>query len=950
LTDESFDIKNISKCQLFQIFLKTEHRRILLSIISGTIIFLILTGLVMIVYTYRFQAFLTYQEDKGDWYNNGQLSVSTNYRQTFRFTIEDGYFENITQEFLNLVSDIVPNIKVTSYTTAFSAEVYSFNSTIPRSPWLLQEIMTLDNRAYSVLADCLIDGRLPENKNELLWQKNSETDLALYDSVKIYGVPQLNSHPKIYTIVGIVDNVQNTFRQAELSTDVFNWHFESIGYSNYEGNNRYFTSLTLYQELFNDFSSYLGVLTYLLDAQYDLSELKLNSLTKYIKLFPTENNPAKSKCLGIKIWLCQDLKIFIAEFGTYWVLAVSKILLFNEPLFFIIGLISVVILNIGIKKMGTSFRIMKLYGLNYRIIRKMILLKNCICMIVSFVGGLAMGFTLCYLSTMNLDNRPSNYYLNFLTEPLLLIVIFTFILGFFGLSFITQNSIAKKTTINTSEEYTKKRKPILTLFSTNEFRLLVLTLIFAIFSVGLFLLYHFSSNTRNLATGITYLTFFYFMITCSISLIMTFIFLFIAKLTIQFWSFIGIHRWKKHLNIHTLSIKHISASKNSYKQVIFGSLIFGLVILPGFIMPSSIRENIKNEALIAIGASSLAILQWEDPDNERDGIFTNISEISYFTEVTVYEITEKNLEFDYPKAFNATVLALESPKNLTLVADRESLNQISSIEDILALEEDNSLLINKKYARKNHLKPGELFNTQNIARFPTDFTFINSYENFPLLPLPTKPLFTFQMDAFSIVGNSYTINQFLHNLDYSTIKKSYNVKIIKPMSESDIPIIKKKLQKQDIYAKTYDEIYHQMMLKIDVFSQSTLLIFAVLTFLVLIFTGYFTGLRIFEERGKIIEALYRVGAVRGQILKSFTFEFILINLLPMVLMILLSLPMIKFFAKYFLEYNNYYSQYRANVPGWIILIVIIGGLLITTIGWLFALMPAIYKFKPVKLE
>ncbi|MBN1329038.1 MAG: hypothetical protein JXA54_06150 [Candidatus Heimdallarchaeota archaeon] len=948
MTEESSEVRNISKSQLFKIFLKTGQRRVLLSIISGTIIFLILTGLVMIVYTHRFQSFQSYQEDRINWYDDGYLSVSSLYDRSSIMSIDSNYFNNIKQDFVNLASNLIPNVDVKNYTVTFSTQFYTFEPGIPES--LSQEIMVFEDNVYEVITNCLIEGRLPIDKYEILWSRNNQTNLAINDTLSLHGNNQRNSPYNNYTIVGIVDNIKPAFIQANVSTDILDW-CEILEFLNYIGNNRFFTNLSLYIELFNELTSYNGILAYILDVQYDLSELKLNDLSNYLHAFPTENNPAIYDSLNTVVVICPDLKSFIIDFSSYWISATTKILSINAPLFFLIGLASVVTLNIGSKELGSSFRRMKIYGLSYKSIRSMVLLENFIFTIVSFIGGALIGFTLSYFFTINLEDRPTNFYVNFLTEPLLLIVIFSFILGFFGLSYFIQNSIAKKTAKSTTEEYAQKRKPILTLFSTNEFRFLVLTLIFIIVSVGLYLIHYFSRSTINIATGISYLTFFYFMLACSAALIMTFIFLTIAKLTTLFWSFVSNRTWTKRLNLYTLSIRHLSVSKNSYQVAILGVIIFGLVILPGLAMSISIKENTSNEAFMAIGASDLIVMRWVDPQNKRDGIFSNISEIAYFTEVTLYQISDDNIEFNYPKAFTGNILALESPENFTLVTDLSAFNQqSSSINDILALEEDDCILMNKKFAKTSHLKPNALYDTKNIARYPTNLTFINSFDNFPLIPIPKKPMLAFQMDAFSIVGNKYTVTQLIGDLDFSTDITSKTMKIIKAVDKSAISTIQAKLNQQNITATTYEELFEQMTFNIDVFSQNNLFFYAILSILTLIFVGYFTGLRIFEERGRIIESLYRVGAVRGQILRFFTFEYILINLLPIITMIILSLPIIRFVAKYFLGYNEYYSVYQANIPSWIIIIAIIGGLLVTTFGWLLALIPSIYKFRPVKQE
>ena len=47
----------MAKGELFSIYLKTGKKRLLLTIVSGGLIFLTIVSLVMIVYTHRFQSF-----------------------------------------------------------------------------------------------------------------------------------------------------------------------------------------------------------------------------------------------------------------------------------------------------------------------------------------------------------------------------------------------------------------------------------------------------------------------------------------------------------------------------------------------------------------------------------------------------------------------------------------------------------------------------------------------------------------------------------------------------------------------------------------------------------------------------------------------------------------------------------------------------------------------------
>jgi len=950
--------RSMSKQQLFKIFLKTGRKRVTLSIISGTLIFLVITGLVMIVYTHRFQTFQDYQEQKVNWYEDGKISVGSNYEQLGIKHYESDYFTNVTNEFLSLATGLIPNINIDNYTTAFSAEFKTYEPPPGGGePWVLQEIMTFENSTYEVLAGCLIEGRLPKNHSELLWQRNNATGVTLNQTMKIYSLNQANRY-RNYTIVGIIDNVKDGFRNASLSIDIFDWYFEG-GFSeflNYRGNNRFYTNMSQFQTLMNNLTSYSGVLTYLLDAQYDLTQLKLNGLDRYMEIFPSSDELPISETIHqvreIRIELAPDLKVFIVEYGEFWLGETTKILSINAPLLFILGLISVVTLSIGSRELGTAFRRMKLYGLSYNDIRKMVVLENVIFTMVSFVGGLLIGFTISYLFTMNIKDLPSNYYLNFLSEPLLITCLIAFVLGFFGLSFFIQNSIAKKTAKTTIEEYKRKRGNVKNLFSTSEFRLMILSLIFSAISSILYLVFYYAGPGLTFTTGLSFLTIFWFLIACSAALIITFVFLLIARLISLFWSLVSKQLWSNRLNMFTLSIKQLSVNKGTYQVAVLGALIFGLVVLPGFTMETSIQNNIANEAIMEMGGASLIVDHWIDPENEFDGYFSNITEIEVFTEAIIFKITNDNdPNILYPKDFEIQMLALDSPTNYSKIIDTDLLNNTgSSYEDLLMLEDDFNILMNNKHAQANRLKPGDLFNTIDFTRFSINLTMIDTYKLYPLLPISKKPVFFTHLDVFSMVGSTYTVREIIRSLALSTDVSANTVKLIKPINESVIPLIQQKLEAVNITAVSLQEVIDEKTFNIDTFSQNNLLFSAVLAAFTLIFVGYFTGIRLFEERSKIIESLYRVGAVRGQILRFFTFEFLLVNSIPLIVMVIGSLPVIRFVALYFLGANEVYSPYQPGVPAWIIIIVILAGLLITTIGWLLSLIPALYRYRPVKQE
>ncbi len=947
---------NFSRKQLFKMFLKTGQKRIVLSIICGTLIFLAVTSLVMVVYTYRFNVFQTYN-DNYNWNDDGKISVGTNYIRSSQFRIPDFLMENVTAEFLSKVEEYIPNILVDNITSAISAEIYIHDPFTGGEPWINHEIMALDNVAFQILNKSVISGRLPQNASELVvYNHDPAYNYTINQTIPFYPLTDFHANTVNLTVVGILANVEEVFLNASLSADIFDWSFDSIfDFYNYFKYNTFITNTTLFQELANNIPFYSGVITHLVDINYDCSALKLNDLNEIINGLPKGNSLASSQILQNFIELCPDLKVAFIDFGELWAIKTTNILTINAPLLFIIGLLSVITLNIGSSELETIFRRMKLYGLSYRTIRGMVLLENFLFSTISLICGSLLGFGVSYLATGNVVDIPGNFYANFLQEPLLVISLSIFFVGFFSLSFFIQNAIAKKTTRTTSEEYRLRRTKIRSVFSTNEFKLFVIALVFSIISLVLYLIYFRIQQTTpegeaNL-TNITYLTYIWFMITCSIAFLMTFVFLLIARLITFFWNIISTSLWKKRLNLFTLSLKHLSVGIKNYQVAMLGALIFGLVILPGAAMDNSISSHLNGEISMLTAGANLVIPNWSDGGDELDEVLNNITEIERHTEAAIYIISNDNLDLRYPKSFSISMLALENVSEFIEVGDMSVLKGTKiTAEDILKLENNSSILMNKKFARKQRLDYGEYFSTETFTRYANNLTFINSFSYFPLTPIPKKQLFVSGMDVFSIVGKKETIRDVVGWMSVSTDINVQNIKLIKPVNESMLPLIKIKLNAYNLTALDNEELFDNYYSKIDQFTSNNLLLFTIIASFTLLFVSYFTGLTIYQERVRIIESFYRVGAIRKQMIGIFTFEYLLINALPMISAILLSLPLIRPIALLFLNIREEFYPYKPGIAFWFVLVAILVGLTISTLGFLLAIIPKIYRYKPVKQE
>lgn len=954
-TDPQVNSSKIIFGEIFKIFLKTGRKRVILSILCGTIIFLAITSLIMVVYARRFETFQTFQDENVDWFSDGTVSIRTNREYFGLLTFPDNFLTNLSDEFISMAQEYVPGLDVYNYSAAISVAVYFFDEyllSFGGEPWVYEEFMTVDNRTYNTLSNCLIAGRMPENYTELLYYQENSSAYAINDTIEVWTVRDHSTSSYNFNIVGIVDDVGEVFNEERCSVDIFDWSFDDI--TQFRSNlliDTFITSFALYQEIFEDFVYNSGIRTYLMDIDYDCTNLKLNRLIDYLEDMPGPANYAWSEILDYYVDLCPDLKVLLIDYSNYWVDEITKILSINAPLIFIMGLLSVVTLNIGSSELGIAFRRMKLYGLSYNTIRGMVFLENFLFSFISLIGGSLLGFGIGYLTTTNINERPTNFYIYFLQEPLLLISITTFFIAFFALSFYIQNSIAKKTAKTTVEEFKQKRSKIRNIFSTNEFRLFTIALIFTIVSLILFFIYRFSGPEATVTSTLSFLTFFWFMIMCSAAFLITFAFLLLARLMTLLWSLLSNRIWGKHLNLFSLSIRHISVNQSFYQIAILGALIFGFVILPGVAMGESIPNHVEIETEMIMGCSSLAIYDWVDPEDIRDGILNNITEIEGYTEVIYYKITETNDDLRYPKAFTIYMVALESPTNFTSIIDTTLLNNSKvSVESVAELEVEDNIFLDQKFARKNGLQPGDLYSSTNFGRYNYNLTVVDSFDYFPLTPLPKKGLFQSFMDVYAMVGSFDTIKEAVRSVSFTTEIYTWSIKLIKPINETVIPQIQEELAEEGILAVSYEDMFNELNSEIQEFQKSNLLFFVYLTIFTLLFVGYFTGRKIFEERGRIIEASYRVGAVKGQILGYFTLEYLLINLLPMITTLLISLPLIKYISVYYIGIEERYYLYKPGIPVWLIILVILGGITISLIGWLISLVPLIYRYKPVKQE
>jgi len=918
--DEKLDI---SMKRIFRIFLKTGKRRVILSISAGMIIFLALTTLTMVLYRHHYLDFVS-KEQEVDWLNDTNISAKSNHRRQGYVNISAEFFDDFTSEFVSKLEGLFPGIRVENFSAVTSMQMFypTFNFIDP--VWFF-EVMAVDDNIYDALNYSLSSGRLPKNEYELLYYPNQMYTYNVNDTVELHHSEGNFAPYDNFTICGVINEEKafTVLQENGSSSNLFEWVMDNNIFHNFWPRALFLTNYTNYQTIVTNIDHYFGIMTYLVDADYDLSQLNANHIRNYAREFPGSEFIMLATSVPAYVSLAQDLKLFLIEYSNEWIDKFTDIIGINSPLILIIGLFSAVTLTIGSKDLAATFRRMKLYGLSYKNMRSMIFIENVIFSFVSFISGTLIGFFINYLMAKNIHNRPSEFYLNFLRDPLFILSLSMFFVAFFALSFSIQNAIAKRTTRDAHEEYKMKRQKIRSLFSSNEFLLLIAGLVFVLITVVIRYVYTIYGSSIPQLNTFTYNTLFMFLLNCSIALIAAFLFLLIARLMTFLWSLLSKVAWKDKLNVFSLSVKHISDSKNIYQVTILASLVFGIVIVPGFAMETSIPAHLSMDAKYAMGGADLIIDRWLDPGDVNDYIFDEIAEIRNTSEIRSYFMINLNYDNSWPKPYRISILALET---------------------------EFKVLVNKEFVKDNKLENGQNFTTDKFSYYRSlNLNLVNSFKQFPGSMLVKKKLFQNE-ELIAMIGSRETFRELSRTFDFTTDVYFETKVLIKAVNESSIPIIQEKLLDYNVYAKTFEDVYDEFYIEIDSFLKNNLYFFAFLGMFMLVFIGYFSGIKIFDDRIRAIESMYRVGAIRRQILQMFTFELVLVNIIPMITMIFAAFPLAKFLSVYYLGVSEIYIPYKSYYEAWIIALFIIGGLALSTIGWLIALVPKIYRYRPVKQE
>ena len=109
-------------------------------------------------------------------------------------------------------------------------------------------------------------------------------------------------------------------------------------------------------------------------------------------------------------------------------------------------------------------------------------------------------------------------------------------------------------------------------------------------------------------------------------------------------------------------------------------------------------------------------------------------------------------------------------------------------------------------------------------------------------------------------------------------------------------------------------------------------------------------MKIYQDRIRVVEAIYRVGAKKPQIWWTFTKEILMVLLLPVLVSTFAFIPLIRLAAVQVLGVPDFSVPFTLWIPGWLLLVVIISSIIATMSGWFAGIIPQVRSYRPIKQE
>ncbi len=947
---------------IFGVYFKTGKRRIITSAITGAIIFLVLTTFFMTWYSLRYDSFYNYIDQNHDWREDEKTSVfGTEYIYN-SYSIGNNYLNSAITEVTAKLDELVPGIRG-NYTAGMRFNIYTNLSSFEI---ITNDLISLDDSSTQVLSTCLTEGRMPENYTEIVYyQKGSTTNITLNEIIPFQAIGYTSEFSEKMlncTIVGIVKNVENILLKNGISIDFL---FDPDAYYFYEESSdaeQFFTNPDLMDDVINYYPHISSTFSAGLDFDYEISISHIKNIRQITeKIIKFQRSITSFNSLpGYYVIFCEDLINAFRNFEAIWLKQTISVFASSLPLLFLFGVIIVETFNIGSFEQESKFRLLKTHGLEFKTLRKMLILENFITASTSLLSGFSLGLLVGFLVFLKLDISKEVNYIAAAIEPFIVLGLVVLFLGFFIFGMLIQYIHAKKTSETATQQYKGKRKGkgrklIRKIFSASEVMFLIPGIILsAVGIIGLTTIMF--SGEFGSAVNPALAALMWFLITFGILFTLTSLFLFISRLLNLIWTALGNKIWKNTKSYFALTLKHLAIYNKNYQRMVLAMFILGLGITPGFIISKSIDNHHTLEAQLTVGCSDLVIENWDVTKKILKGNISQIEGVQSLTEISITTMEVfSTIDIWSWDSYNIRFFTIQNITEYLQVVDLSTLEDDYSENDIEQLSTNLTCMMSRKYAKRNDFDKEAIFKTTMITskqHEPYTMAYVNSFEYYPLLPR-TAPSFIDRFFAdkreFDLILSKTTTELLVNRSDNSVSKKGYL--LINAKQDANLTKIKNEISKDFSYtAKTIDDVSNDLDKKVSQYAQVFLIITSIITLLAVFFFGFISAINIYRQRLRIIESEFQIGAQRRQIWGSFTLEVLLVIPIPIAISMAIGIPIINLLSASVLNITEGFVKFVPWMPWWIILVIIATGIIALVSSWLLKIIPLVKSYKPIKQE
>ncbi len=912
-------------------------------------------------YSYQYKSFMDHIENRDDWRQDNMLSIRINDVSLSYFEQNSNYFDLAVNEAMEFIDEKAPDL-VKSYTPVMTAGFLNFQN-ISESDYNVTELLGIGGEPISLLPQCLIEGKIPENTHEILYlpSNRSKPLYAVNDTIHLKNSDFLFSEVQNFTVVGILDNLLNVFYKAGFSSDIlvrnyYNHYFPDEGDETYQYADTFITTSQYLSQIVTNYVLYQGNINIKIDLDYQITSSNIRNLNKLHDEFVSVQfsfNDFQYLPSYIDSF-CYDLLNEIIMFQSKWTFKTVLVFASGIPLIFLFALICTETFHIGDHEKMSKFKLIKVHGLEFKTLRRMLFLENLLVSTIGLTAGFSLGLLFGYFASIGMGSTNFGNYFTVLAEPVIIVAVVALFVALSFVGFIIENSLAKKSAQTTAEMYKRKRRKFIRkVFSTQEFIILMPGLVLiAIGYVGMMFSFMFYMLPGRIFESLQVT--FMFLMSVGALLVISSIFILFSRIVRLLWQAIGKFSWKKRKSYFTLSLKHLSIYNTNYTRSILAMFMICLAITPGLIVKRSVNEHVPLETNLTMGYSDILVSKWDIQNQQIIGNISDIEGVELVTGVTTMSLFDSNEYQRFERGFDITILSIHNVSEYKQIINQSILEKTHySIEDIEQLENNMTFMMSTKFAKEKKYDEHEIFLSTKFTSptyEPYEMIYVNSFDYFPLLRRQSTNFYSRYYDRYSLVVSNLTLSQLIPKLSYSTNAYGDHNLLVKISDTGNATVICETIESFGLSTVIKDELEQSMFLQIDDFFIVFFVIIAIIAMLALVFFGYITAKNIYAYRLRIIESEYQVGAQRKQIWGSFTIEFALIIFIPLIISTVVNSLLVNSVLGTLLNVKENFTKFDPWLPFWLTLLIIILCLVLIISGWIVEIIHRVNKYRPIKQE